>query len=429
MTIRLALIGCGRISRRHVLAMQDLQKRGRGGFAVTAVCDADEQAASERADMLEELLGLRPALYATHEALLAEAEVDAVDLCLPHGLHHGIAVDCMEAGLHVLCEKPLGITVRACRLMIETAARTGAVLSTAAPHRRQPGQRVAKWVFDESGLIGTPLSFFHNHRRPAQLPNASPQATGHPAPSQHRNQQPLPAGESLPAHRRWRQDKLMSGGGPVLDSGFHYCDSLRYFFGEVDKVYAELRSGKTGTLLPFTQGPEDTVFVTFAFKSGVAGTWTWSLAAQGEPAYDVTFYGSQGSLRDTTESPFSIFHLFERRPEKIETARLESADGTVYSMSQLEELHRSSLNRDEEELLYPGGTTDGFAIEIWEFLEILRGIRPAPEIDGIEGMRSLALGDAIYESGLTGEAIRVDDVLNGTQSSYQDPIDEYWGLN
>ena len=66
MPIRLALIGCGRISRRHVLSMKDLQQRGRGDFVVRAVCDANEQAASERADMLEELLGERPAVYSTH---------------------------------------------------------------------------------------------------------------------------------------------------------------------------------------------------------------------------------------------------------------------------------------------------------------------------------------------------------------------------
>ena len=44
-------------------------------------------------------------------------------------------------------------------------------------------------------------------------------------------------------------------------------------------------------------------------------------------------------------------------------------------------------------------------------------------------MRSLALGDAIYESGLTGEVISVDDVLSGKRSAFQDPIDEHWGLS
>ena len=428
MPIQLALIGCGRISRRHVLAMKDLQERGRGDFVVSAVCDANEEAAAERADMLEELLGERPAVYGTHQDLLAEARVDAVDLCLPHGLHHGIAVDCMEAGLHVLCEKPLGITVKACRLMLETAERTGKVLSTAAPHRRQPGQRTAKWVFEESGLIGAPLSFFHQYRSSAALPSTPAQAPNQPHPAQLWGQQPQGSSEPLPDHRRWRRDKLMSGGGPVLDSGFHYCDSLRYFFGEVEKVYAVLQSVKTGTAQPFEEAPEDTVFVTFSFKNGVAGSWAWSLAAPGEEAYDVTFYGSRGSLRDTTAAPFSIFHLFQRTPTKLETARLECSDGTVYSMRELEEMHRASLSKEEEELLYPGGATDGFSIEIWEFLEILRGNRAAPEIDGWEGMRSLALGDAIYESGLTGEAVRVDNILDGSRSTFQDPIDDHWDL-
>ena len=54
--------------------------------------------------------------------------------------------------------------------------------------------------------------------------------------------------------------------------------------------------------------------------------------------------------------------------------------------------------------------------------------QPGPEIDGWEGMRSLALGDAIYESGLTGEVVKVEDVLNGTRSAFQDPIDEHWDL-
>ena len=105
-----------------------------------------------------------------------------------------------------------------------------------------------------------------------------------------------------------------------------------------------------------------------------------------------------------------------------------SADGTVYDMRQLEELHRATLTPEEEELLYPGGATDGFSIEIWGVLEILRGNRAAPEIGGWEATRSLALGDAIYESGLTGDVILVDDILDGTRSSFQDPIDAHWGL-
>ncbi len=135
MTIKLALIGCGGIARRHVLCRKELQERGRGDFVVTAVCDANQANALEKADMFEELFGIRPTVYTDHQTLITKVGVDAVDICLPHGLHHSIAVDCMEGGLDVLCEKPLGITIKACRQMIDAAERTGKVLSTAAPHR------------------------------------------------------------------------------------------------------------------------------------------------------------------------------------------------------------------------------------------------------------------------------------------------------
>ena len=52
--------------------------------------------------MFEELFGVRPTIYTDHQALITKAGVDAVDMCLPHGLHHSIAVDCMEGGLDVL---------------------------------------------------------------------------------------------------------------------------------------------------------------------------------------------------------------------------------------------------------------------------------------------------------------------------------------
>lgn len=408
MTIKLALIGCGGIARRHVLCMKELQERGRGDFVVTAVCDANAANAHEKADMFEELFGVRPTIYSDHQTLIAQAGVDAVDMCLPHGLHHSIAIDCMESGLDVLCEKPLGITIKACRRMIEAAERTGKVLSTAAPHRRQPGQRVAHWILNEAKLIGEPQSFFHTYRRP-------------PVP-------PATTNEPIPDRVRWRQDKLMSGGGPVLDSGFHYCDTIRYLFGEVDQVYAELRSLKTGVALPFTEAPEDTVMVTFTFKSGVVGTWNWSLAAPGEEAYNVTFYGSEGSLRDTTAGRFSIFHLFERNPTQMESGLIVRKDKTELTLAEAEQMHLATLSAADREFLYPGGTTDGFSIEIWEFLEILRGQREKPEIDGWEGLRSLAVGDAIYESALTGEAIQVDDIVSGQRASFQAPIDEHWGL-
>ena len=87
---------------------------------------------------------------------------------------------------------------------------------------------------------------------------------------------------------------MMSGGGMTLDSGFHYCDSIRYFFGDVDKVYAEMRELRSGQPMSVLERPEDSIYVTLSFKNGVVGTWAWSVAAPGESLVNVAFYGSEG---------------------------------------------------------------------------------------------------------------------------------------
>ena len=405
--LRLAFVGCGGIALRHVRAMEDLCRRDRGGFRVTAACDVNRESAERLAGEVQALLGYQPAIYTDYQAMLSAESLDGVDICLPHGLHHTVAIDCMESGVDVLCEKPIGVSVRAGKLMAEAAERTGRVLSIAVPHRRQPGQRTAEWLLNRSGLMGAPLTFFHNYTRPPARVDPS---------------------QPLPQRVIWRRDRLMSGGGMTLDSGFHYCDSIRYLFGDVEKVYAEMRELQSGRPRSALEHPEDSIYVTFSFESGLVGTWSWSVAAPGQQTAKVMFFGSEGSLEDTTPSRFRIFHLFERRPEQRESGQLVQADGTSYQMEELEQLYRETLDDAELETLFPGGADDGFAIEIREFVELLTGARSSIEVDAWEGIRSLALGDAIYESAFTGDVVRVEDVLSGARRTYQEAIDDHWDL-
>ena len=409
-TLRFAIVGCGVIASRHIVAFQDLRQRGRDDFQVTAVCDVDHAAAERLAAEVEVMLGARPAVYADYRQVLDGREADALDVCLPHGLHHEVAVQALDAGLHVLCEKPLGITVRACRTMAEAADRTGKVLSTAVPYRRLIGQRTLHWLLNESDIIGSPTTFVHQlFRRP-------------PRPSQ-------PAVETIPGYVIWRRDRLMSGGGLAMDSGFHYCDSIRYLLGDVEKVYAELRELESGKPRSLKEAREDTLFATLTFKNGVVGTWSWSTSTPGKPLVDVVFYGSEGSVHDTSEPSPSIFHLFWRNPPKlVESGIVTKADGSTIPLVELERQFLAGLPEDKRERLFPGGTMDGFAIEIWDFVEAVRGRRSQPEVDGWEGLRSLAVCQAIYESAYAGQPVRVADVVDGKVDAYQQPIDEHWQL-
>jgi predicted dehydrogenase len=125
---------------------------------------------------------------------------------------------------------------------------------------------------------------------------------------------------------------------------------------------------------------------------------------------------------------FRIFHLFEWRPDKREDGYIVRQDGTRHTLADVEQMYRESLSPEQAESIFPGGSPDGFAIEIWEFVELIQGKRSLPEVDAAEGIKSLAIGEAIYESAFTGDVIRVDDVLSGKRDSYQAPINAYWNL-
>ena len=189
--LRWAMIGCGGIAKTHLQALAELRRLELDDAVFVAVCDSNAENAQGFAREIATRFGNQPTVYADYRELLDKERLDAVDICLPHGLHHGVAIAALEAGVHVLCEKPLGITIAASRMMAEAADRTGKILSTAVPYRRLPGQRAVHWVLNESGLIGRPLSFFHQYTQPPRPRPATP--------------------AEVPPAVRWRRDRLMSG--------------------------------------------------------------------------------------------------------------------------------------------------------------------------------------------------------------------------
>ena len=97
---------------------------------LVAVCDLNQENADFLADEAHELLGSRPKVFADIGEMAREIpDLRAADVTTDTGSHHAVATACLEAGLHVLCEKPLAVTVRGCNLIIETARQQGAASS------------------------------------------------------------------------------------------------------------------------------------------------------------------------------------------------------------------------------------------------------------------------------------------------------------
>ncbi|MGV3768087.1 MAG: Gfo/Idh/MocA family protein [Chitinophagaceae bacterium] len=229
-----AVIGCGRISRRHVAAMRPFG-------TVTAVCDTHFPAAEK----LAEETGAK-AYPSVDEMLTAHPEVQLVAICSPNGFHAEHAIKSLQAGKHVLCEKPLCIDARAGRQMLETAQLCNRHLWVVKAARYFPAVRALKQAIS-AGKMGKILSFQLNctwNRPVAYFENT------------------------------WRGKQFPDGG--ILYTQFsHYIDALYWLAGKPVSA-----SGfRTNSLHRDVIETEDTGVAVLQMENGAIGNIHWTVNA------------------------------------------------------------------------------------------------------------------------------------------------------
>jgi predicted dehydrogenase len=396
--VRLALIGCGGMAGAHLNAYINLKQRGIDIFDFVAMCDVDENRANAFAVRAAEVQsGPPPKVYTAIEEMLDTETLNAADICGPHFLHHSLAIACFEAGVDVIVEKPLAVTVRAGHKMIESAKSHHRILATAEQVRRWVSSRTVEWMINKEKMIGTPRMFF---RQGIGGSNSDPE--------NRLRDEPFV----------WRKDKFTGGGNGIIDGGVHYTDLLIYFFGEPDQIYARSENinqyqfkDADDNYIP--QTVEDTTLATLTFKNGVIGQWVSTSAAPGHGMSYNSYHGSLGSIHSGGGYP--------------ESHELQLWDGTKQDRDTLQNAYMNSLSEAEKDGLFPHGITEGVALEVYDFLDAVRK-RRRPELDGVDGLKAQAICDAIYESGWCGEAVTFEDVYNEKVSGYQDEINERWQI-
>jgi predicted dehydrogenase len=395
MKVKIAFIGCGGMAGAHLRAYHRILQTEPERMELVAVCDPVRELAQKFADETAPLQGSAPRVYTETGAMLAAEPIDGADICCPHSHHHINAIACLDAGVNVMVEKPFGITIRASKAIIAAAERNGKIAATAENVRRGISQRTARWLIQERGMIGRPRLFFAQH-----------------------------AGWRDPKEERrwhWRTEMKLGGGGMVMDSGAHYCDTLRYLFGDLESAFARvaqleehphLKDGRT-----VQDEREDTWVATLQFESGLTGVWSWTTVAPGHEFTKVVYYGTEGCLLDHGD----VFH------GPFGGAEVIGKDGKSRPMAELQEEYLASLSDAERDCLFPHGWTEGVILECWDYIGAIADKRP-PEVDGTLGMRAKAIAETIYESSVAGQVVRYADVLGGKVDAYQRPIDQHWGL-
>jgi predicted dehydrogenase len=383
------------MARGHLRGYAAIKQQEPSLFELVAVCDPVRERAESFAQEAAQWQSTAPKVETNFERMIARLKPNAVDFVTPHSLHHVQGIAALSAGADVMIEKPIGITVRATQAIIKAGKLRKRWVATAENIRRGPFQRTARWAIQEQGMIGQPRLFHAEH--------ASYHAP-HPESQWH-----------------WRCSSLLGGGGMVMDSGAHFCDTIRYLYGDVESVYAIVKQWEER---PMVRGKrrakdqrEDTWAAVINFESGLNGVWSWSIAAPGHSFSKMVCYGSEGCLLDSGD----IFH------GPFEGARFIAKDGTERPITEVRDEFLKAIGPDERERLFPHGFTEGVTLECYDFLAAIRDNR-APEVDGEAGLKAKAISEAIFESGATGKAVRMKDVLANKVDAYQRPIDEALGL-
>lgn len=349
---KVGLIGAGGISALHEPAFRDDR-----AVELTGVCDIDAERARETAAEF----GVE--YWTDHEAFLREADVDAVDITLPHHVHYPVVKAALQADTHVLVEKPFAPSLTDCVELVELAADRDLTLMVGQMQRFHPPYRALKDRVD-AGDLG-PV----RHARCDALVNQ---------------------GDLFPAGH-WLYDAEKAGGGGIIGYSIHKIDLLRYLLGDVERVVSWDRS--VGDAF---DGGEDYSVGMLEFESGTLADFFVTLSAPAMPYTEMFWlFGDDGVVHTLPDGQQEAGYVGSPQP-RINT-RDDPDQRKVFE----------DLTVGETGL----PTDDAFVNEIAHFVECVDSGRE-PITSGRDNLGTIATVAAIYRSAeCGGESVDVVDVL------------------
>lgn len=246
--LRVGLVGAGQIGQVYLEVLRAVEEA-----ELVAVADANPETAAAAA----EAHGVKGC--ASAEEMLQGMEIEAVVVCTPPATHAGIVQECLERGVHALCEKPLALSCPEAEGMVRAAEAKGLLLMMASKFRYVPEVMKAKGLIS-SGALGEIISFentFCSH---------------------------------VDMRRRWNSAPEVSGGGVIIDNGTHSADIARYLLEPVAEVF--VARGPAAQEIEV----EDTTCILMKTVSGVLGVVQLSWSYNRHLDSFISVYGASGTL-------------------------------------------------------------------------------------------------------------------------------------
>jgi predicted dehydrogenase len=347
--LKWGIIGCGVIAPWHADSVVDSEYAD-----LVAVCDVDVP----KGEAFAERYGT--AFYQDYRQMLAEGDLDAVSICTPSGLHSEMTVAAAQAGVHVLCEKPMAITVPQIDAMIAAVEKAGVKLGVIFQRRTYETTKLVREAV-QSGTLGQMTlgdAYLKYYRSPAYYKSAD-----------------------------WRATWALDGGGALMNQGVHGIDVLAWVMGDVESVYAKAEAKVRDIEV------EDTCVALVTFASGAFGVIEGTTSSNpGEPT-TFHFHGERGTII-----------LDDKGIQRWAVAE----DKSVVAQNDPEKcVSRASLSgtSDPKAIGRAGhqAQVDDLCLAITEGRE--------PMITGPSARKSVELILAIYESARTGKEVKMADFV------------------
>ncbi len=340
--ISVAVIGTGNIAPSHLKAYLEFPER----CTVTALCDISP----EKAEAVRDELGLdQAAVYASYTDLLAHEQIDLASVCTPPSTHEPISVALLDAGVNVLCEKPMAPSLAACDAILAAEQRSGAVFSSVAQNRFRDDVVRLRSVLD-SGLAG-PVSH-------VQVDSAWWRGLSY-------------------YDLWWRGTWGQEGGGCTLNHAVHHIDLVLWLLGAPESVTAVLTNATHENA-----EIEDLSVAVLAYERALA-TITSSVVHHGE-RQQIVVQGREASVSLAGEVI----------AETSQPNGFPAPGGNAQLVERMQ-----ALAADVPRLAHTGH--QGQIDDVLSALETGR----RPMIDGRDGRRTIELITAVYQAGIERRAV------------------------
>jgi UDP-N-acetyl-2-amino-2-deoxyglucuronate dehydrogenase len=349
--LRFAVVGLG-MGLHHCKDLLDAE-----GCELAAVCDTEPSRLESARERFQ--VKATPAI----EELLADPDIDVVNICTPSGTHADLSVQALKAGKHVVCEKPPDVTVAAVDRMIAAQRETGKKLMVIFQSRFEPVYQAMRETV-QSGRLGRIVGV-------------------------HGTVNWWRAQSYFDCPGMWKGTWRYDGGGSLANQGVHTVDILQWLVGPVAEVYA-----KFGVFAHEIE-TEDKTAAVLTFANGALGTLTSTTAAYPGLDRTVLIHGECGSIvaeddllvrwRIMADSPDT-----EKEEERAMLARFGKKE------------HRESSTASDPFAF----ATRGHLLQFEALAEAIRNDTTPP--NSIETSRhTVEILNAVYESGRTGKAVRI----------------------